>query len=931
MSIKDVKWSVENLSGKASISTNGLLTGITPGTVKVIAEATDGSIRDDAILKGEAIVNIAALYEAEDAVFTGIKNNNHAGFSGTGFLQTDATIEFGISEISTGYYDFIIRYATPRETGATYSLYVGDKKIKQLFFQKTGKDWTYWSTLTESVPVGSPPVDTITIKMDDGDDGEANIGYLAVCPSGPLEPVQSITLTSANDVDSVNTGKTLQMYADILPDNASIKDVVWSVANLDGNPTGSAHIDQNGLLTGKASGTVRVKAQATDGTMIFGEKIISVIPHSYSVAVSASALTPVAGENNAITFTVKDSSGALDTSFNGDVTVSISGISASPCGSSGIVNGTAIVNGTFTETINFTNGEAAIDLVLHNAAAQTINFSVEGLVNKQAALTITPKNAGTAFLAIAQDIAPPAVSGGLFTVQPKLVLKDVYGNICTTDNSTTVTAAKEDGGQWVLAGSMRITADAGEIAFSSLSAINTSDVSDARLRFTSPGLATVKSTAVSLPASTKAQGFAVIMPESIAAGAPFQATIEARNVNGSTDVGFTGEAVISCSDAEAVLPQSIVFESEDMGRKTITAALNTLGSHTITVSEAPDPSLLGYWRFDEGNGTSVRDSSTGNRTGSFEYIEWYSGAPGTRYANPGGLWFPGYGYVEIGSAPNIANKSFSIGFWAKRDFSTGKEEWLILHGNTATDQGLHIGFRENNEFSFAFYSDDLNIPSGSYINDTNWHHWLATYDAVTKTQRVYQDGILRGTRTAYNHFNYTGVMYVGMRERPNELSIYYRGHMDELQIYGRALTPEEAGLLALGSAAIVCGTNEIRSEELYSVSVQWGSMEFVYSDGTWNPETHEYEGGGWTHEPDANKITITSESNIEIGVGFEYKQESSFTDISGSFADENGIIEAKALPRGDSQPQSCIVHLVLSGYPPIMDKQKIGTVVVTIN
>ena len=60
--------------------------------------------------------------------------------------------------------------------------------------------------------------------------------------------------------------------------------------------------------------------------------------------------------------------------------------------------------------------------------------------------------------------------------------------------------------------------------------------------------------------------------------------------------------------------------------------------------------------------------------------------------------------------------------------------------------------------------------------------------------------------------------------------------MDELQIYGRALTPEEAGLLALGSAAIVCGTNEIRSEELYSVSVQWGSMEFVYSDGTWNPK-----------------------------------------------------------------------------------------------
>lgn len=74
----------------------------------------------------------------------------------------------------------------------------------------------------------------------------------------------------------------------------------------------------------------------------------------------------------------------------------------------------------------------------------------------------------------------------------------------------------------------------------------------------------------------------------------------------------------------------------------------------------------------------------------------------------------------------------------------------------------------------------------------------------------------------------------------------------------------------------------------YSVDVTWGSMEFTYtgaSAGTWNPETHEYDGAvaaGWSCAQDANKITVTNHSNADVTVAFSYTAEAG-NGIVGSF------------------------------------------------
>ena len=61
-------------------------------------------------------------------------------------------------------------------------------------------------------------------------------------------------------------------------------------------------------------------------------------------------------------------------------------------------------------------------------------------------------------------------------------------------------------------------------------------------------------------------------------------------------------------------------------------------------------------------------------------------------------------------------------------------------------------------------------------------------------------------------------------------------------------------------------------------------MDFTYSDGTWNPEKHAYENGGWkTKTPDSNQISVENKGETGVDVTFSYLPINSA--VSGSFTD----------------------------------------------
>lgn len=128
----------------------------------------------------------------------------------------------------------------------------------------------------------------------------------------------------------------------------------------------------------------------------------------------------------------------------------------------------------------------------------------------------------------------------------------------------------------------------------------------------------------------------------------------------------------------------------------------------------------------------------------------------------------------------------------------------------------------------------------------------------------------------------------------------------------------------------VCGyarPQETYTVDIVSVEITWGAMEFTYSDGIWNAETHTYEGEGWKpDETDGNRITTRNNGDVAVKISYRYTKTKSM--VSGDFTDGTALITAPvALPVGDTKN----AWLILNGKPTeTLEKAVLGSVTVTI-
>ena len=132
------------------------------------------------------------------------------------------------------------------------------------------------STLTMQPGAGSVAIDAG--NPSDASDaqntvisGTRDIGSTESAPAIVL--VSSVAVFGENGVFSIDTqGGTLQMNATLLPLNADDLTYTWSLVN----GTGSASLDNNGLLTAITDGTVEVTATANDASGETGSATITI-------------------------------------------------------------------------------------------------------------------------------------------------------------------------------------------------------------------------------------------------------------------------------------------------------------------------------------------------------------------------------------------------------------------------------------------------------------------------------------------------------------------------------------------------------------------------------------------------------------------------------------------------------------------------------
>lgn len=124
----------------------------------------------------------------------------------------------------------------------------------------------------------------------------------------------------------------------------------------------------------------------------------------------------------------------------------------------------------------------------------------------------------------------------------------------------------------------------------------------------------------------------------------------------------------------------------------------------------------------------------------------------------------------------------------------------------------------------------------------------------------------------------------------------------------------------------VCGEEDVRTN---TVTITWGELAYTYTDGAWNPATHEYDiGGGWApNRKSGDVITVQNEGANEVRVSFQYTRTN--TAISGSFANSEGYGIYSPIELKINRTQT--VRLCLTGRPDkALDNTKIGSVTVRL-
>jgi hypothetical protein len=208
-----------------------------------------------------------------------------------------------------------------------------------------------------------------------------------------------------------------------------------------------------------------------------------------------------------------------------------------------------------------------------------------------------------------------------------------------------------------------------------------------------------------------------------------------------------------------------------------------------------DPSLVGYWPFDEGTGAIAYDDSGQNATGS-----WLGTATGTSGYYSAGKVGPWTGVFD-GTTTYVSN----VGNAAVFKLTTGMTlvAWVKLNASSTDEKVIS----KRPSYALAVYSNnvpetEIFIASTSYDTRSGgagttllngvWYQLAGTYDGTLV--KTYVNGVLDRQISAPGSMdNTTFVLNIG--KTADSAANYFNGFIDDPRVYNRALSASEIAAL----------------------------------------------------------------------------------------------------------------------------------------
>ncbi len=222
------------------------------------------------------------------------------------------------------------------------------------------------------------------------------------------------------------------------------------------------------------------------------------------------------------------------------------------------------------------------------------------------------------------------------------------------------------------------------------------------------------------------------------------------------------------------------------------------GGQTATASHGTGGPVA-YWPFDEGSGTTATDVAHGN-DGTISGATYTGGGVDAApiSGNVDALHFASSGdLVRVSDDALLRPAKVTVSVWARNDGTPTTYDYILaktLDGGKAS-YALYTG----GSAGLFFYASDttfhLSDNAGASIWDGSWHHIAGTYDG--SDVRLFVDGSEIGTANAgpsaiaYGTTVFSGDLSIGSYGNTFSPLADWRGDIDEVKIYDRALSGDE--------------------------------------------------------------------------------------------------------------------------------------------
>jgi hypothetical protein len=231
------------------------------------------------------------------------------------------------------------------------------------------------------------------------------------------------------------------------------------------------------------------------------------------------------------------------------------------------------------------------------------------------------------------------------------------------------------------------------------------------------------------------------------------------------------------------------------------------------VTNPTDTNLVGWWNFDEndGDGNVVTDASGNGHDGVIETntvnVEWVIGRDDSN-----ALEFDG-GRVLVPDSPDLRPlHQVSAAAWVKFSEAQSSARVVAKGKNDKESYDLEIGgndelvflVRDGNDPNLSDYPDYPAKSDNDAIERDEWVHVAGTYDG--NNVKCYINGELAGTNEEEaNNIPFlsqdTNDLAIG--NKPEATDNPFKGIIDDVRVYDRALTAAEIGYLASDGTGII--------------------------------------------------------------------------------------------------------------------------------